>query len=395
MDNNYDVPLIVEETDLEFHAYAIRPETYFVPIIFSFIFITGIIGNGSLIVIYCRHRAMRTVPNTFVLSLSIGDLLVILITVPFTAWIYTFESWHFGEIICIFSEFVKDVSTGVSVFTLAVLSAERYWAIIDPLGKYLHKGSRVTILTVISIWLASSLIAVPTAINTRVETVRANVIYRDNGELYNKTKDTDFCSPYPLAWLSTGYHHGIIIGRFIVYYALPLVVISYYYIRMALHLMRQASGVTGDMMRHGNTLIVRKKVAKMVLIFVFVFFLCFTPYYVFTFWFWFHDHTVDSFTPFWNYFRIVSFCLVYVNSCANPLALLLFSQTYRKCFFDFVVQYLLCRKTEVQREWPQIERGTSLRTSKSELLTFYRQRRETASLIRKSLAASSVAQSSI
>ncbi|CAG9828878.1 unnamed protein product [Diabrotica balteata] len=46
------------------------------------------------------------------------------------------ESWPWGELICKLSEFAKDISIGVSVFTLTALSADRFFAIVDPLKKF-------------------------------------------------------------------------------------------------------------------------------------------------------------------------------------------------------------------------------------------------------------------
>lgn len=45
------------------------------------------------------------------------------------------ESWPWGELICKLSETAKDISIGVSVFTLVALSGDRYFAIVDPLKK--------------------------------------------------------------------------------------------------------------------------------------------------------------------------------------------------------------------------------------------------------------------
>lgn len=50
----------------EYKPYNERPETYIVPFIFSIIFVVGVVGNGTLIVIFLRHRAMRNIPNTWV-----------------------------------------------------------------------------------------------------------------------------------------------------------------------------------------------------------------------------------------------------------------------------------------------------------------------------------------
>lgn len=51
-------------TEVPYEEYKNRPETYMVPIMFSIIFIVGVVGNGTLIVVFVRHRAMRNVPNT-------------------------------------------------------------------------------------------------------------------------------------------------------------------------------------------------------------------------------------------------------------------------------------------------------------------------------------------
>lgn len=50
--------------DVPYEDYKYRPETYIVPIIFGIIFIAGLTGNGMLIAVFIKHRAMRNVPNT-------------------------------------------------------------------------------------------------------------------------------------------------------------------------------------------------------------------------------------------------------------------------------------------------------------------------------------------
>ncbi|KAG8261134.1 Neuropeptide CCHamide-1 receptor [Homalodisca vitripennis] len=95
--------------------YSERPETYIVPVVFAIIFLVGVLGNGTLVFIFARHRTMRNVPNTYIFSLALGDLLVIVSCVPFTSTLYTIESWPWGELICKLSEATKDVSIRVRV----------------------------------------------------------------------------------------------------------------------------------------------------------------------------------------------------------------------------------------------------------------------------------------
>lgn len=76
-------------TQLLSYNYTERPETYIVPVLFSFIFFVGTIGNGSLVLIFFRHKHMINVPNIYILSLALGDLLVLLSCIPFTSTVYT------------------------------------------------------------------------------------------------------------------------------------------------------------------------------------------------------------------------------------------------------------------------------------------------------------------
>ena len=86
-----DVITVEENDDDKYRPYNEQPETYIVPVIFSIIFLVGVIGNGCLIYILLRHKSMRSIPNTFIFNLALGDLFILLFTVPFTSTIYTFE----------------------------------------------------------------------------------------------------------------------------------------------------------------------------------------------------------------------------------------------------------------------------------------------------------------
>lgn len=75
-----------------------------------------------------------------ILSLSIADLMLILTAVPFVSVVYTVESWPWGTGVCMISEFMKDFSTGVSVFTLVAMSCDRFVAIVNPLRRFRGTG---------------------------------------------------------------------------------------------------------------------------------------------------------------------------------------------------------------------------------------------------------------
>jgi len=79
----------------------------------------------------------------------------------------------------------------------------------------------------------------------------------------------------------------------------------------------------------------RKKVARVVLSFVVVFIVCWLPRHIWYFWF---NFDPAEYNMFWHVFKIVAYCLSFVNSCVNPLALYFLSRQFRR-YYD---QYLFC-----------------------------------------------------
>lgn len=60
-------------------------------------------------------------------------------------------------------------------------------------------------------------------------------------------KDVTFCAcyPFPEEW-GREYARGMVMGRFLVLYAIPLIIIMLFYIMIAKHLMYSANHVPGE-----------------------------------------------------------------------------------------------------------------------------------------------------
>lgn len=343
-------------TETSYIPYDRRPETYIVPILFALIFVVGVLGNGTLIVVFLSVRQMRNVPNTYILSLALADMLVIVTTVPLVSTIYTFDTWPWGSFLCSVSEFMKDVSIGVSVFTLTALSSDRYFAIVDPLRKFhAHGGgrraTRMTLAIAVSIWLLAILCGLPVLIGSHLKPVGIN-----------PDKSIVICYPYPEAW---GYNYAklMVMLHFLVYYAIPLVIIAVFYVLIALHLMYSAS-VPGEMQGAVRQVRARRKVAVTVLTFVVIFGICFLPYHIFFLWFYFWPTAQQDYNTFWHVLRILGFFMSFANSCANPVALYFVSGAFRKHFN----RYLFCRGASGRRKKRDtfcMHRDTSLTSTAS------------------------------
>ncbi|KAL5288617.1 hypothetical protein ACFFRR_009073 [Megaselia abdita] len=324
----------VNKTDDDYIPYGQRPETYIVPVVFLIIFVVGVIGNGTLVIIFFRHRSMRNIPNTYILSLAMADLLVIIVCVPLASILYTVEAWPWGSTMCRVTEFAKDISIGVSVFTLTALSGERYCAIVNPLRKIQTKP--LTVFTASMIWLLALLFALPAAIISDTDT-----------EVLSNNKEIAFCTPFGKNRTSrTMYTKYTVVGKALIYYIIPLVVIGALYLLMAHRLRKSAREITSEIAgpQSRNQARARRYVARMVVVFVVVFFACFFPYHVFQLWFHLHPKAMDDFDQFWNILRIVGFCTSFFNSCVNPVALYCVSGVFREHFNH----YLCCRPLNSQ-----------------------------------------------
>ena len=158
-------------------------------------------------------------------------------TVPLVSVIYVTNSWLWGELLCKASEFVKDVSTGVSVFTLTALSGDRFVAIVDPLRRF-HANSggrrakRMTIATAILIWILAMIFGAPAFHTSYIKTI-----------VINHEQSLHFCYPFPEEWGKV-YAQSMVLGRFLVYYAIPLLIIAAFYTLFAKHLI--VSHVPGE-----------------------------------------------------------------------------------------------------------------------------------------------------
>lgn len=120
---------------------------------------------------------------SYIFSLAFGDLLVILICVPLAGLLYVTEEWPWdgklGDIVCRGSEFAKDISIGVSIFTLVALASDRYSGIVNPLKK-LQARSKMVLWIIIAIWSLAILCALPSVIISEVL----------------NTNNVKYCSPF-------------------------------------------------------------------------------------------------------------------------------------------------------------------------------------------------------
>ena len=125
--NTNTTPAVIEKMNLT--------ELAFITVLYCLLVVTIITGNGLILTSFAMNRKLRTVTNTFIVSLSLSDILVGLVSIP--CWIYIFLSQYTERPYTnVGYQFyiTSDIFIGsASILQLTSISIERCHAIVRPL----------------------------------------------------------------------------------------------------------------------------------------------------------------------------------------------------------------------------------------------------------------------
>ena len=83
---------------------------------------------------------MRSTTNVLILNLAFADLLFIVFCVPFTATDYALNHWPFGpplgQLACQAVQYLIYVTSSVSIYTLILMSVDRFLAVVFPVRTF-------------------------------------------------------------------------------------------------------------------------------------------------------------------------------------------------------------------------------------------------------------------
>ena len=118
---------------------------------------------GNLLTCYAVYRSqrLRTLSNVFVIALSVSDILMSTICMPFSVVTLFHGRWMFGEKFCRFDGFGALTFGLVSIGTMGLIAVSRYYCIVKP-EKYavLFKKQRA-LLYIVVVWCAALVGSLP------------------------------------------------------------------------------------------------------------------------------------------------------------------------------------------------------------------------------------------
>ena len=110
----------------------ITQEKIFLSIFYGLIFLFGIVANLVVVFVYIFKEGLSKITNYFFISLSISDILVLMVCIPIIITELFSSEWIFGIFYCKLYYFTEYYVTSVSSFTIITISIERAIAVFHP-----------------------------------------------------------------------------------------------------------------------------------------------------------------------------------------------------------------------------------------------------------------------
>ncbi|OCT73053.1 C-X-C chemokine receptor type 3-2 [Xenopus laevis] len=246
------LPEIPEEAAPCSYHVTSRFNQWFIPVTFLLVFVLGLIGNGLVLYVLKSRRCSWHLSDHYLFHLTLSDLLLGL-TLPFWATQYAY-GWVFSSIPCKLVGALFSINMYSSIFFLACIGLNRYFAIVHAVE--LHRKQRPihTFLICAVVWATSCLLSLQEFYFRDVDFVEQSKAHSCHYKFNPETADT---------WRTTLRFINLSLG-----FLLPLFLMFFFYSRIFCTLRRS---------RHGHSY--RSQVVIVVLLFVFV--LCWGPYNTF------------------------------------------------------------------------------------------------------------------
>nr|XP_057910101.1 C-C chemokine receptor type 1-like [Doryrhamphus excisus] len=258
-----------------------------ITVLFSLVFILGLIGNVLVVCVLVKHRKQSTFTDICLFNLALSDLIFI-VMLPLYIDYAVVKRWSHGDFLCRFAGGFKRTGFFGSIFILVVMTLDRYMVITHGVKVAKYRTTRTGAALTVVVWLLSLCVSLPAFIFTK--------------ETNGPGCDYD---PESKAWGVYDISANTILGL-----VLPLMVMVMCYSRIIPVLMRIRSSK-------------KQRVVKLIVSIMVVFFVLWTPYNI--------SRLLIFLQSDWNLLNdcdsahnvkmslVVSETLAFTHCCLNPI----------------------------------------------------------------------------
>ena len=282
---------------------------------YCLIVFVSLAGNTVIGIIVYKTKTMRKPINFLIVNMAMSDLLIPILLIPTDIQLLYINSWliggPLGEALCKLVSFLPSVSLIVSIQSLVLIAVDRFGAVVFPLRSPLI-SSKLCPFFILATWIIAMAFFSPYlfAFKLDVEYPGGLVCRLRWKEVFGESSS----------------YHNYFVPVLMIFYFIPLVLISILYIIIYIKLKSQKapgeqSGNAGQQRQQRE-----RNVLKMAIAIVLGFAVCWMPYFIL----WFLVFFVSDIRSCgFRYFALLAFLMVRINCAMNPCICLIFSRNYR------------------------------------------------------------------
>ncbi|KAH7637591.1 myokinin receptor-like protein [Dermatophagoides farinae] len=280
--------------------------------------ILSLISNVLAIFILIKCDRFMSEIWKYLVNLSIADILMAMFSIPFTYTSFMLGQWIFPSWLCPFIQSVQLCSVYVSVYTLAVIGFDRYFAIIHPFNHPIIYLKTHRLNVIITIWITGILFSIIQLMQTRAVPFRyGDEILFDCKELWNQQQ---------------GRYYTIFL--FILTFGLPISILIFVYASIGIHLWYRKMPGNPEIIRDSVQWQQKIRVIKMLIMIVIIFVVCWLPIHIHSFIVWFHPIRFQTYIGYMSYVISFFIChwLAMAHSFLNPFIYGFMSENFKTNF---------------------------------------------------------------
>lgn len=252
---------------------------------------------------------MKTVTNMYILNLAIADFLFLML-LPFLITTYIMRTWVFGFAMCKIFFILTSINWFTSVFTLTVMSADRYLAVCHPITSMRYRTPLISLVVCFCVWCLSVLVMLPIVLYA------TTVPSGPSGE---ESCTLQWPPGQPIEPDKAFIWYTLLLG-----FAIPVALTSVFYALVVLRLKTVGPKTKSKERKKSH-----KRVTKLVLTVIAVYVVCWLPYWVFQVYLTFTPYQPPKWVP--KLYQMIT-VMSYANSMLNPLLYAFLSDNFRKSF---------------------------------------------------------------
>ncbi|XP_030227375.1 C-C chemokine receptor type 1 [Gadus morhua] len=310
----------------------------FLPILYSLVFILGLIGNGLVVAVFAKHSSQINMTDICLLNLAISDLFFVL-SMPFYSHSASSRNWIFGTFMCHLISILYLVGFYGGVFCVIVMTLDRYVVIMHAHTLARHRRTRLGVAVTALVWVLSFFISLPSMASLQLqEDQRCSVWLCEIFSERNTKRDY------------------VILSNNVFGLLIPLLVMAVCYSRVLPSLMAMRSTK-------------RYRAVKLVIIIVVVFFLFWTPYNIALFLSYYRDKN-ENFGANSEFdlplFIQITEAIAFTHCCLNPIIYAFVGQKFARRAVGLLHAWMPCVFRRVPRDPVCSSRRCSVGTMSSE-----------------------------